>query len=120
MVARIEARYDHAVAIFIEKCGGETLIAAGAGAFEGIETDGVHRLDASLESVLDAEKIFFQFGAEDFQFVDRAIDVDDGSVKTDGIRAREETVEFAMKIYDETDHDEDDYSGNRESDDNDS
>jgi len=68
------------------------LIAAGAGAFEGIETDGVHRLDASLESVSRRREDIFPIRRGRFPVRDRAIDVDDGSVKTDGIRAREERL----------------------------
>ena len=57
MVARIYAGDDDAVAVFGQKCRGEALIAALAGALEGIETHRMHRLDALLQSALHRGQI---------------------------------------------------------------
>jgi len=46
MLARIEAGDQYAVAFFVQECRGEALIAAGASAFEWIESHGMHRLHA--------------------------------------------------------------------------
>ena len=119
MVARVEARYDHPVAVFIQESRGETLIAAASGAFERIESDGVYRLDAPFQAMLDAEKIFFELSAEIFQFLDGTVDIGDGIIKADGVRAGEEAVELAIHIYDTARHDESDYSNDSQNDDDD-
>lgn len=69
MVTRIETGNDDTVAFFGKKSGGETLIAAGALALERIETDGVHRLDALAQALLDAGEVFLEFGAERLQIL---------------------------------------------------
>ena len=69
MIAAIQAGDDDAIAVLVQEGRGEALIAAGTLALERIETDGMHRLYALLQSRFYCSQVGFHFSPKRFKFL---------------------------------------------------
>lgn len=113
MIARIQTGNDDAITFFINESGGETLIASAAGTFEGIESDGVNRLDTFAQTLLDAEEVFFHIGTEILQIVEIVRNMSQGITDIMRVDGDEETAHLHIHPNDQSQKNQ---SGDREDD----
>ena len=102
MVARIQARDDDPVALFVDEGCGKTLVATSAGTLEWIETDRMDRLNTLSQAPFDASKVGFHLGTECLQFIKVARDVGKGITDIMGIKSYDEAAHLDVHPNDKS------------------